>query len=856
MLMTLLGSLTTTMAAEPGNPSFARTWQRPDKPVADGMASRTWMWGPQAVTESLSESYAEAPGGARQVQYFDKSRMEITNPSGDPGSPWHVTNGLLVVELVTGNMQTGDDRFEQRAAAEVNVAGDADDPRGPTYRSLQRVLDMPARAAGAPIIERIDRSGGVTEDAGLMTRRVTAEHYVDATSHTIAAPFWQFMNSSGTVYRDGQYLSDALFPNPFYATGLPITEAYWAEVKVGGVYKDVLLQCFERRCLTYTPTNPEGWQIEAGNVGLHYLGWRYGQEPDPTRTPDPTPNPDPTPDPKPDPDPTPDPTPPTTVDYDYIGAWDTQYGELPLFGALAGIAIDGDGRQYVVDSSNHRVFVFSASGQLLNYWGKEGSGEGQLNQPEGLAIDADGNIYVGDYLNSRVQKFDADGKFLTTVMQDNSTREFNATTMGPKDLAIDVGKGLLYIADNKNHAVRRLDLATGDVITFGGQGTENGKFNDPNGIGLDASGNVYVADTGNHRIQKFTADGQWITSFGAYGLAGNQLIMPRDVAVDAEGRVYIANGGDQSGGASIRIWGSINAKDYGLITIWGNTPAQPLLFDLPTRLALDSQGLVHLTESRIGRVQAFNARGQRVDILIDAGRGAFELPVEVEYGDDGHVYVADRERSQVTVFTTAGAFVRQLSENIDKPVDVAVHNGLVYIVNQGRNEIVKYTIGGKYRAKWGAAGSGVGQFNTPEGVAVDRQGNVYVLDAGNYRVQKFTPEGAFIKAWGSQGTGPGQFLNPKGIAVGRDALYVVDFASRLQKFDLDGNYLMDISEEGVEAGHLDGPYGVTADVQGYVYVADRDSHRLQKFSADGKFVAMLSPDTTVTADEKIGRAHV
>src|SRR5690606_32726214 len=284
--------------------------------------------------------------------------------SGDPGSPWHVTNGLLVVELVTSNMQTGDDRFEQRAAAEVNVAGDADDPRGPTYRSLQRVLDMPARAAGAPIIERIDRSGGVTEDAGLMTRRVTAEHYVDATSHTIAAPFWQFMNSSGTVYRDGQYLSDALFPNPFYATGLPITEAYWAEVKVGGVYKDVLLQCFERRCLTYTPTNPEGWQIEAGNVGLHYLGWRYGQEPDPTRTPDPTPNPDPPPDPKPGPDPTPDPTPPTTVDYDYIGAWDTQYGELPLFGALAGIAIDGDGRQYVVDSSNHRVFVFSASGQL------------------------------------------------------------------------------------------------------------------------------------------------------------------------------------------------------------------------------------------------------------------------------------------------------------------------------------------------------------------------------------------------------------------------------------------------------------------------------------------------------------
>ena len=36
------------------------------------------------------------------------------------------------------------------------------------------------------------------------------------------------------------------------------------------------MQCFERRCLTYTPANPAGWQVEAGNVGQHYYQWRYG----------------------------------------------------------------------------------------------------------------------------------------------------------------------------------------------------------------------------------------------------------------------------------------------------------------------------------------------------------------------------------------------------------------------------------------------------------------------------------------------------------------------------------------------------------------------------------------------------
>ncbi|HEX5165535.1 MAG TPA: hypothetical protein VFV93_09080, partial [Thermomicrobiales bacterium] len=60
---------------------------------------------------------------------------------------------------------------------------------------------------------------------------------------------------------------------------LPITEAYWATVKVNNQYVDVLMQCFERRCLTYTPGNPDGWKVEAGNVGLHYYVWRYGMMP-------------------------------------------------------------------------------------------------------------------------------------------------------------------------------------------------------------------------------------------------------------------------------------------------------------------------------------------------------------------------------------------------------------------------------------------------------------------------------------------------------------------------------------------------------------------------------------------------
>ncbi|MCL4553417.1 MAG: hypothetical protein M1305_07725, partial [Candidatus Marsarchaeota archaeon] len=58
--------------------NFKLVWERTDKPLQDGVTARSWMWGPQTVPGSLgAEPYAEAPGGTRVVQYFDKSRMEV-----------------------------------------------------------------------------------------------------------------------------------------------------------------------------------------------------------------------------------------------------------------------------------------------------------------------------------------------------------------------------------------------------------------------------------------------------------------------------------------------------------------------------------------------------------------------------------------------------------------------------------------------------------------------------------------------------------------------------------------------------------------------------------------------------------
>ncbi len=260
---------------------FNRTWERTDAPVKQLVVSRTWMWGDGPASGAMTEDYEGEAGTSRSVKYYDKSRMEVNDPNADRSASWFVTNGLLSKELITGEMQMGDNAFVDHGSADVPVAGDPDDADGPTYASFSDLLDAQPYANGAAITQRIDRDGNVTNDSSLAQYGVTAASLVEVPGirHQVASPFWEFMNSTGVIYENGLFTIAQLFDPWFYATGLPITEAYWAEVKIGGEYQDVLMQCFERRCLTYNPSNPEGWKVEAGNVGLHYYMWRYGMMP-------------------------------------------------------------------------------------------------------------------------------------------------------------------------------------------------------------------------------------------------------------------------------------------------------------------------------------------------------------------------------------------------------------------------------------------------------------------------------------------------------------------------------------------------------------------------------------------------
>lgn len=260
--------------------AFEAVWKRTDKPVADGRATRSWVWGPAPFSAGMYEPYAQSPGGSRLVQYFDKSRMEINNPAGDRSSMWFVTNGLLVYEMVTGRMMVGDASFETRAPAGEAVAGDwaSANPDCPTYATFGGLIGQPAPSRlGQKVTTTLTKGGAVGDDPTKAGYSGTAiAYYEAATGHNVPQVFWEFMNRSGLIYINGAYQNGKLV-DWLFAFGYPISEPYWVRCRVAGVERDILVQLFERRVLTYTPANPPGWQVEMGNVGLHYYRWRYGR---------------------------------------------------------------------------------------------------------------------------------------------------------------------------------------------------------------------------------------------------------------------------------------------------------------------------------------------------------------------------------------------------------------------------------------------------------------------------------------------------------------------------------------------------------------------------------------------------
>lgn len=211
------------------------------------------------------------------------------------------------------------------------------------------------------------------------------------------------------------------------------------------------------------------------------------------------------------------------------------------------------------------------------------------------------------------------------------------------------------------------------------------------------------------------------------------------------------------------------------------------------------------------------------------------------------LYVVDSGRDKVVRYSLTGTYYSEFGSSgsgngqFEAPEGVATDaSGNVYVVDSGNNRVQKFNAAGQYQRQWGSFGTGTGQFDGPEGIAVDSAGGVYVADAGNNRIQKFTSTGQFVLTWGAFGNvAYGRFDTPTGVAV--DAarnVYVTDWGNdRIQVFDPNGQLVDHWGSSGDGDRQFSGPEGIAIDASGNRYVVDSGNDRIQKYAADGSLTA-------------------
>ena len=185
-----------------------------------------------------------------------------------------------------------------------------------------------------------------------------------------------------------------------------------------------------------------------------------------------------------------------------------------------GVAVDGSGNVYQVDTGNNRVVKETLSSGTYS----ESTVSSDLSVPYGVAVDGGGSIYIADTGNNRVLK--------ETPTASGYSESMIASGVGfPSGIAVDAG-GNVYITNDSNGLIVKETLSAGSYSPT----TIVSGLSSPAGVAVDGSGNVYIADTDNRRVLKETLSGGTYTQTI---LPSDGLVAPTGITVDGAGNVYI-----------------------------------------------------------------------------------------------------------------------------------------------------------------------------------------------------------------------------------------------------------------------------------------------------------------------------
>ena len=462
-------------------------------------------------------------------------------------------------------------------------------------------------------------------------------------------------------------------------------------------------------------------------------------------------------------------------------------------------------------------------------------------------------VFDGITYTRKVQEVSLDGYsnvVTITVTAPEGTKELTASYHIIPPTVISV-----LIADAENHRIRKVDIATGLITTFAGNGSvgysgdggpaTDARINYPKGVYADQSGNVFIADTSNHRVRKVDPDGN-ITTFAGNGSAGYSgdggpatnasLQEPTSVAVDGLGNVYIADSKNHcirmvDPDGNITTVAGTGSSGYS-----GDTgPATSAQLSEPSGIYVDASRNIfiadtnnHLIRKVDGTTQVITriAGNTTASVLGDGGLATdakLNKPIGIFVDLDENIYIADSDHHLI------------------RKVD-----GTTQIIN---------TVAGNGVAGYGGDGGPAtsASINNPRSVWVDESGRIYIADTENHRVRR---TGAVTgNMYTAAGNGSAGYSGDDGLAINAALnkphavcfhespspayLYIADPSNyQIRKVDLSSGFLVKAAGtlwsgyngDNIYAtsARLNYPFGAHVDSSGNVYIADTYNHRIRK----------------------------
>lgn len=234
---------------------------------------------------------------------------------------------------------------------------------------------------------------------------------------------------------------------------------------------------------------------------------------------------------------------------------------------------------------------------------------------------------------------------------------------------------------------------------------------------------------------------------------------------------------------------------------------------------------------------------QRIEIRGERGTaaGQFNKPRSLTVDRDDNLYVVDMT-GRVQKFTPDGRFLLlwQLPQtDLGKPKGMACdHEGNIVVVEPHYQRVNHFTPEGRLLRTWGNAGTNAGQLTLPRSIAVDPQGKAWLTEYTLVdRVQAFQlPKADRLLTFGSPGLGPGEFNRAEGIDLdSQHHVFVADSCNhRIQVFSADGRWLRSYGRAGHQAGELSYPYDIRVDREGHQFVCEFGNSRIQVFDAQDR----------------------